>query len=71
MKIAVLSRNPNLYSTRRLVEAGQLRGHDMVVLDHTRLYTVIEKSSPKVYYEDHLEAFFQHVKILDMENQQI
>lgn len=53
MKIAVLSRNPNLYSTRRLVEAGQLRGHNMVVLDHTRLYTVIEKSSPKVYYEDH------------------
>ena len=27
MKIAVLSRNPRLYSTRRLVEAGQQRGH--------------------------------------------
>lgn len=28
MKIAVLSRNPRLYSTRRLVEAGQQRGHE-------------------------------------------
>ena len=27
MKIAVLSRNPRLYSTRRLVEAGEQRGH--------------------------------------------
>ena len=34
MKIAVLSRNPRLYSTRRLVEAGQQRGHEMVVIDH-------------------------------------
>lgn len=33
MKIAVLSRNPRLYSTRRLVEAGRERGHEMVVID--------------------------------------
>ena len=33
MKIAVLSRNPNLYSTRRLVEAGVSRGHEVVVVD--------------------------------------
>ena len=32
MKIAVLSRNPRLYSTRRLVEAGIERGHEMVVI---------------------------------------
>ena len=36
MKIAVLSRNPRLCSTRRLVEAGQLRGHEMVVIDTLR-----------------------------------
>ena len=36
MKIAVLSRNPRLYSTRRLVEAGQQRGHEMVVIDTLR-----------------------------------
>ena len=54
MKIAVLSRNKNLYSTRRLVEAGEQRGHEMVVLNHTRLYTVMEKGQPMVYYKDHL-----------------
>jgi len=29
MKIIVLSRQPNLYSTRRLVEAGEKLGHEM------------------------------------------
>ena len=33
MRIAVLSRNPRLYSTSRLVEAGRARGHDVEVLD--------------------------------------
>jgi len=33
MKIAILSRNPKLYSTRRLVEAAQQRGHEVRVLD--------------------------------------
>ncbi len=30
MKIAVLSRNPKLYSTRRLVEAAEKRGHEVL-----------------------------------------
>jgi ribosomal protein S6--L-glutamate ligase len=33
MKIGILSRNPHLYSTRRLVEAAQLRGHEVRVID--------------------------------------
>ncbi|HEX2200973.1 MAG TPA: 30S ribosomal protein S6--L-glutamate ligase, partial [Gammaproteobacteria bacterium] len=36
MKIALLSRNPKLYSTRRLVEAAQKRGHPIRVLDALR-----------------------------------
>lgn len=36
MKIAVLSRNQGLYSTRRLVEAGKEREHDMTVIDYLR-----------------------------------
>lgn len=43
MKIAVLSRNPRLYSTRRLVEAGIERGHEMVVIDTLRAYMNIAK----------------------------
>lgn len=54
MKIAVLSRNRTLYSTRRLVEAGQKRGHEMDVLNHTRCFMVAESDNPHVYYGDHL-----------------
>lgn len=50
MKIVILSRNPNLYSTKRLVEAGKKKGHEMVVLDHLKCVLVIEKNRPHIYY---------------------
>jgi len=52
MKIAILSRNPRLYSTRRLVEAGEQRGHEMLVLDHLKCVLVIEKGRPHIFYKD-------------------
>jgi ribosomal protein S6--L-glutamate ligase len=51
MKIVILSRNPNLYSTRRLVEAGEKRKHEMLVLDHTKCDLVIEKKKPHIIYK--------------------
>lgn len=51
MKIAVLSRNSSLYSTRRLVEAIESRGHEAVVLDHLKCDLVIEDAGPAIYYE--------------------
>lgn len=51
MKIIVLSRNPNLYSTRRLVEAGEKRKHEMLVVDHTKCDLVIEKKKPQIFYK--------------------
>lgn len=50
MKIAILSRNPNLYSTKRLAEAGRKKGHEMLVLDHLKCVLVIEKNKPHIYY---------------------
>src|SRR3546814_11228719 len=50
MKIAVLSRNPRLYSTRRLVEAGQQRGHEVVVIDTLRAYMNIASHKPQIHY---------------------
>jgi ribosomal protein S6--L-glutamate ligase len=50
MKIAILSRNPNLYSTRRLVEAGMQRKHDVLVVDHTKCDLIIEKRNPIIIY---------------------
>ena len=51
MKIAVLSRNKNLYSTRRLLEAGLERGHDVEVIDFLKCSMVIEKKNPEIYYD--------------------
>ena len=51
MKIVILSTNPRLYSTRRLVEAGRARGHDMVVLNHKRCYMNITTMRPSIHYK--------------------
>lgn len=51
MKIAVLSRNPKLYSTRRLIEAAEQRGHEAKVFDHLRCYMNIASSKPQVHYK--------------------
>ena len=51
MKIAVLSRNKNLYSTRRLVEAAVARGHEVEVIDTLRCYMNITSDSPSMHYK--------------------
>ena len=50
MKVAVLSRNECLYSTRRLKEAGEARGHEVDVIDTLHCYMDISKSRPNVRY---------------------
>lgn len=51
MKIVILSRNQELYSTKRLIEAGKLRNHEMVVIDHSKCDLVIEKKKPQIYFK--------------------
>ncbi|MEM7795391.1 MAG: 30S ribosomal protein S6--L-glutamate ligase [Cyanobacteria bacterium P01_C01_bin.118] len=51
MKIAVLSRDASLYSTRRLLEAGNKRGHIMKIIDHMRCYIDITADSPRLIYQ--------------------
>ena len=51
MKFAVLSANPNLYSTKRILEAGKKKGHEMIVINHTKCDLVIEKKKPSVIYK--------------------
>ena len=51
MRIAILSRNPSLYSTKRLVEAGQARGHQVDIINTMLCYMDITKSRPVVRYE--------------------
>ena len=51
MRIAILSRNPKLYSTRRLVEAGTALGHQVDVIDTMHCYMDITSSRPSVRYK--------------------
>ena len=51
MKLAILSRNSSLYSTRRLVEAGRARGHTMRVLDPLRCYMRISAGQFDMHYK--------------------
>lgn len=51
MKIAILSRNAKLYSTRRLVEAARVRGHTARVLDPLRCYMRIASDGFGMHYK--------------------
>lgn len=51
MKIGILSTNRNLYSTKRLAEAGKARGHEMQVINHKRCYMNITSHNPGVHYK--------------------
>lgn len=51
MKIAILSRKHDLYSTRRLVEAAKQRGHSADVIDTLRCYMNITSSQPTIHYK--------------------
>ncbi|WP_437207201.1 30S ribosomal protein S6--L-glutamate ligase [Planctomicrobium sp. SH664] len=50
MKIAILSRKSSLYSTRRLKEAGEKRGHRVHVIDYLRCYMNITSHRPTIIY---------------------
>ena len=50
MKLAILSRSPNAYSTRRLKEAAEQRGHTAKVLNTLKFAIDLDKGSPDLYY---------------------
>ncbi len=51
MKIAILSQDITLYSTRRLKEAGEKRGYEMKVIDYLRCYMNITSHRPMLVYQ--------------------
>ncbi|MDH3463855.1 MAG: 30S ribosomal protein S6--L-glutamate ligase, partial [Acidimicrobiia bacterium] len=50
MKIAILSRNPSLYSTKRLKNAATERGHEVAVVDYLRCYMDITARRPRILF---------------------
>jgi ribosomal protein S6--L-glutamate ligase len=61
MKIAILSRKRNLYSTRRLVEAAEQKGHEVQVIDVLRCYMNITSARPSIHYSGKVLAGFDAV----------
>src|SRR5579863_32168 len=65
MKIAILSRRHDLYSTKRLVEAAKTRGHSADVIDTLRCYMNITSSRPMIHYKgnelEHYDAVIPRI----------
>ena len=52
MRLAILSRNKNLYSTRRLREAAEERGHEPKVLDTLSFSIEVAEGAPTLYFRN-------------------
>ena len=50
MKIAMLARNANLYSHKRLKEAAEQRGHSLDIINTLRCYMNIASRRPTIWY---------------------
>jgi len=61
VKIAILSRKSSLYSTRRMVEAGKQRGHEVRVIDTLRCYMNITSHKPEIHYKGEVLTGFDAV----------
>ena len=61
MNIAILSRNAKLYSTKRLKEVGEMRGHRVEIIDHMKCMLLIEKKNPMVWCNGRKLDYFDAV----------
>jgi ribosomal protein S6--L-glutamate ligase len=58
MKIAMMARQPDLYSHRRLKEAAEERGHELRIVNTLRCYMNIASRRPEIYYNgEKLEGY--------------
>ena len=61
MKVAILSRNKNLYSTNRLYNAGTKRGHQIEIIDYLRCYINIGENQTAIYYNSNKIGIYDSV----------
>ncbi len=50
LKIGLLASNPTLYSNKRIIEAGEMRGHQMQFLNLQQCYMKMDAETPEVHY---------------------
>ncbi len=61
MKIGILSRDTELYSTQRLIQAAQNRGHEVKVIDVLHCYMNINSDKPEIHYQGEELAGFDAI----------
>lgn len=65
MKICILSRSRNIYTTDRIASAAESRGHKVEVINTTRCYVDISSHKPSIHYQGHslprFDALFAHI----------
>ena len=61
LRVALLSREPGSYSTKRLIEAGEKRGHVVEVIDTKRCYMRIGGLRPEVHYDGRSLPYYDAV----------
>ncbi len=67
LKIGLLASDPELYSNRRIIEAGELRGHEMVFLNIKHCYMKMDAENPEMHYRggsilDRLDAIIPRIR---------
>lgn len=50
LRIGLLASNPELYSNKRIIEAGELRGHEMHFLNLKYCYMKLDANQPEIHY---------------------
>lgn len=50
LRIGVLASNPELYSNKRIMEAGEMRGHEMHFLNIKECYMKLDATNPEIHY---------------------
>jgi ribosomal protein S6--L-glutamate ligase len=50
LRIGVLASHPELYSNRRIMEAGEMRGHEMHFLNIKECYMKLDATNPEIHY---------------------
>ena len=61
MKIAILSKGSANYTTKRLKEEAEKRGHEVKIVNYAKCYMTIERGNPVVYYKGRILNDFDAV----------
>tara|TARA_Y100001933_G_scaffold231125_1_gene248709 strand:+ start:6694 stop:8064 length:1371 start_codon:yes stop_codon:yes gene_type:complete len=67
LRLGLLASNPNLYSNKRIIEAGEMRGHKVVFLNVEHVYMKLDASTPEIRYRggnilDKFDAVIPRIK---------